>query len=115
MKNALFLSLILSLILTPLMVAQTSVDPEKKGRDKGGKVMEIKGEITKIDAATKQIVVTIIKKKPYDITVQVIAKTVIKDKTGKLSFKDLKVGMSAYVKGQFKKDKTMIAYYIGVY
>lgn len=112
MKKVLIFSVIWSLLLCPLLIAQTPDDPDR-GKDK--KIALVKGEIIAIDTAKKQIVIHIVGKKTYDQTVQVIAKTIIKDKTGKLTFDDLKVGMNAVVKGQYKKDKLLYAYYVGVY
>jgi len=107
MKKVLLFSVVLSLLVCPLMTAQTPDDPDR-GKDK--KIVSFKCEIAAIDAAKKQITVMVKTKK---LAVQVIKKTIIKDKTGKITFDDLKVGMTVFVKGQFK-DKLLIAYFVGV-
>ncbi|MHC4942877.1 MAG: DUF5666 domain-containing protein [Planctomycetota bacterium] len=105
MRNALLVGLTLFLLLCPLMTAKT---PDSS--DVGKKTVCIKGEITKIDPDKKQIIV---KGEKYDHIVQVTKKTLIKDKSGKITFDDLKVGMKVLAKG-FYKEKILYAEYIGV-
>jgi len=66
-------------------------------KDCGQGCAEIQGVIKSIDPVAMQIVVD-------DVTVQVTADTVIKQKCQVIKFEDLEIGMTVCIKGEYKDD-----------